>query len=135
MLYAYNTAPQVLAQGASLAFANAGARRGCCERLEGGSVRLCRPGTYRVSVTASASVQAATAGDVGIQAVLGGQAVPGAVSTGYSAANGEDAPLSLAFLVMVGGCPVVSPVPATLAVQATQAQEVSACSVTVERVA
>lgn len=91
MLYAYNTAPQVLAQGAPLAFANAGARRGCCERLEGGSVRLCRPGTYRVSVTASASVQA----------------VPGAVS----------------------------PVPATLAVQATQAQEVSACSVTVERVA
>lgn len=89
---------------------------------------------YR-TVEAYDFVKAATAGDVGIQAVLGGQAVPGAVSTGHSAANGEDAPLSLDFLVRVGGCPVVSPVPATLAVQATQAQEVSACSVTVERVA
>ena len=100
MLYAANTASQTLAQNDLVSFSAPTILTGCTAVLCGSNtVKLTRPGYYKVTFTAVASAAAANAV---INMLQNGSVIPGWTAEAYSAAAGDDVQLVIDAIVQVG---------------------------------
>lgn len=102
MLYTYNTTSQTLATNAAINFNNNAIQTGCTATHSIGStvISLNKPGFYMVSFNADA-VEAGTAGDVQVQLIGNGIAIPAAEATINSASATDIVNPSFTALVRV----------------------------------
>lgn len=95
-LYAYNSTPQAVSAGGSVALAQA-VRRGRSATLSGLGVALNAPSSpYKVSVSVTGTTTAA--GELSVTAYVNGVAVPGATATQEVAAAGGTASVAFSFI-------------------------------------
>ena len=100
MLYAVNNASQTLALNDLVAFSAPTILTGCTAVLCGSNtVKLTRPGYYKVTFTAIAS---SAAGNVIINMLRNGSPIPGWTASAFSTASGDNVNLVIDAIVQVG---------------------------------
>lgn len=100
MLYAVNNASQTLALNDLVAFSEPTILTGCTAVLCGSNtVKLTRPGYYKVTFTAVAS---SAAGNVIINMLRNGSTIPGWTASAFSTASGDNVNLVIDAIVQVG---------------------------------
>lgn len=102
MIYAVNTASQVLAAGDAINFGSVARREGCVYSVEGGSISARRkPGPH--IITTNLTILAGGAGIGTIQLYRDGVPIPGA-KTSFTAANGATYSVGIADVVSRLSC-------------------------------